>query len=129
MLFIRDNQMYKTLSLILISSALLWGCQTRYVTGLSAEQKQQATNITILEVKKPVGPFLLLERQLKGESCRVTADDDTAISKEDALRELQYSASKVGADVLANVNCTKNTQEVGSCLEAFVCTGDGYARK
>jgi hypothetical protein len=121
--------MYKFTALILLSSILLGGCQTRYVTGINAEQKQQATKIPILEEKQPVGSYLLLERQLKGESCRVTADDDTVISKEDALRELQYAASKVGADLLANVSCIKKSHAVGSCLAAFICTGDGYAKK
>ena len=122
--------MNKLLTLLVLSTFILAACQTRYISGLSAQEKKQAVQISILDTQTPGPDYMLLQMNLRGESCRITVDDDTVISKDDAMLELKYAAFKVGADTLANVQCKKESRgsKGSSCLEAFFCRGDGYVK-
>lgn len=126
--------MNKSFLIVVIASVLVVGCNSRYVRGITADQKKVAANFPVLETSTAGTNYLEVAKELKGESCRITADDSSEISEQDALLELKYEAYKAGADTLANVHCEKTGDNASSgyassCLAAWVCIGDGYRQK
>ncbi len=97
---------------------------TRFVTGLSSEQRAQAAEIPVYREKlvedsyKVVGPVL-------GLSCEVAHDDSYRVSEENAIEELQRATFKAGGNAVMEVGCLHFGRAQGgrNCFRSIECRG------
>ena len=113
--------------LLLLIGAFLMGCNsvsTRFVTGLSAEERALAAELPVYHEKLPEGSYQLLGPAI-GFSCRTAVDDAYRPSKENAMEELKRATVKVGGDAVMEVRCNFFMQGQGTlqCFRSYECSG------
>lgn len=111
----------------IVVCAFAFGCgsvSTRFVSGLSAEQRAMAAKLPIYREELPqasyeeVGP-------VEGFSCQITRDDSYEVSEANALKELQRATVKAGGDAVMTVSCEQLNRGRSSrrCFRSVVCRG------
>ncbi len=106
---------------------VLWGCSaptTRFVTGLSAEERARADTLPVYfevlpdEPHKRIGP-------VEGLSCQITRDDDYEATEANALKEIRRATVRVGGTAVGEVACEplSQGQSPRRCFRSFVCRG------
>lgn len=113
--------------LLLLIGVVLIGCNsvsTRFVTGLSAEERALAAELPVYEEKLPEGSYKLVEPVISF-SCRIAPDDMYRPSEENAMEELKRAAFKVGGNAVMEVRCDFFMQGQGTlrCFRSYECSG------
>ncbi len=117
---------------VAVLSALLAGCDkmsTRFVSGLSAEERAQAAELPVYRGQPPEGTYRTIG-PVEGLSCRITHDDVYQVSEENAIEELQRAAFRVGANAVTNVDCAREdrSQSARRCFRSINCRGVAVRR-
>jgi len=118
---------------LLLFGALLIGCNsvsTRFVSGLSAEERALAAKLPVYEEKLPEGSYKLVEPVI-GFSCRTAPDDMYRPSEENAMEELKRAAFKVGGNAVMDARCEFFLQGQGTmrCFRSHECRGSAIKIK
>ncbi|RLA45025.1 MAG: hypothetical protein DRR42_19825 [Gammaproteobacteria bacterium] len=101
----------------------LVGCETlptRFVSGLSAEQRALAAQIPVYFESLAEGSYRLIG-QVEGLSCQITYDDEYKVSKGNAIEELQRAAFKKGGNTVIEVSCAEGADP---CFRSIACQGN-----
>lgn len=114
-------------ALLAIVSILSVGCSavsTRFVTGLSAEERAQAAQLPVHRERLSEGTYEIVG-PVKGLSCQITFDDSYRISEDNALEELKRAAFRAGGDAVMDVRCTHLGRGEGRrrCFRSIECEG------
>ena len=113
--------------LVLLGS--LMGCNsvsTRFVTGLSVEERALAAKLPVYHEKLPEGSYELVGPVI-GFSCRKAVDDSYRPSEENAMEELKSATViKAGRNAVMEVRCEFFVQGQGTmrCFRSFECRGN-----
>jgi len=123
---VRNNAVGWLLLLVLCTSLL--GCistSTRFVTGLSPQDRLLAAKLPVHDEVLPEGSYTLVG-PVSGLSCRVDQADVYQVSEENAREELKRTTFSVGADAVMGVQCQTYGRGEGPrrCLESIECHGD-----
>lgn len=115
-------------ALILIAGAALSACDsvsTRFVTGLSLEQRALAAQLPAYKERLPEGSYELLG-PVSGLSCQVDVSDDFPASEDGALDELKRATIGKGGNAVMGVRCETFSRGAGGhhCFQSFECRGD-----
>lgn len=116
------------LVLLILCTSLL-GCipttSTRFVTGLSPQDRVQAAKIPVYSDTRPEESYTLVA-PVSGLSCRVDQDDVYRVSEESAREELKRAAFSVGADAVTGVQCQTYGRGEGPrrCFDSIECRGE-----
>lgn len=116
------------LLLVLLCASLL-GCipptSTRFVTGLSPEDRALAAKLPVDSERLPEGSYTLVG-PVSGLSCRVDQADVYRVSEENAREELKRATFSVGADAVMGVQCQTYDRGEGPrrCFSSIECRGD-----
>ena len=115
-----------------VLSALLASCDkmsTRFVSGLSAEERAQAAKLPIYRGQPPEGAYRTIG-PVEGLSCRITHDDAFQVSEENAIEELQRAAFRAGASAVTDVDCAREdrNQSARRCFRSIICRGVAVRR-
>jgi len=107
--------------------ALLLGCNsvsTRFVTGLSAEERALAAELPVYREKLPEGSYQLVGPAI-GFSCQITHDDRYRVSEENAIEELKRATFKTGGNAVMEVRCDAFERRQGTlpCFSSIECQG------
>ncbi len=113
--------------LLALISVLLMGCNsvsTRFVTGLSAEERALASRLPVYHEKLPEGSYQLVGPVI-GFSCRTAADDTYRPSEENAREELKRATFQAGGDAVMEARCEFFLQGQGTmrCFRSYECRG------
>jgi hypothetical protein len=113
--------------LLALSGALLIGCgsvSTRFVSGLSAEDRALAAELPVYRERLPEESYKLVG-PVNGLSCQLTHDDQYRVSEENAIEELRRATFKAGANAVMGVRCDVLEQGQGtrSCFRSIECRG------
>ena len=111
---------------------LLAGCDsipTRFVTGLSAEERALAAQLPVYRDRLPEGGYQFLG-PVSGLSCETGPGEGYRASEENALEELKRAAFRVGGNAVMEARCEFFPRARGShnCLRAFECSGNAVRR-
>ncbi len=114
--------------LLAVIGTAVTGCaslpSTRFVTGLSAEERALAAQLPVYREELPQGSY---ERvgTVHGYSCQITYDDGYRVSKDNAIEELQRATLKKGATAVMEVTCEHLGRRQGTrgCYRSIVCHG------
>lgn len=114
-------------AVLAVMGAVLMGCHfpsTRFVSGLSAEERALAARLPVHRERLPEGSYQLIG-PVEGLSCQITFDEKTRISKEHAIEELQRASVSAGGDAVMEVSCEHFGRRQGtrSCYRSIVCQG------
>lgn len=114
-------------TLLAATGLLTVGCDsvpTRFVTGLSAEERALAAELPLYPEMLAEGSYQSLG-QIEGISCQVTHDDGYRVSEENAREETQRAAFQRGATAVMGVSCQRQDRGQGSrsCFRSVVCQG------
>lgn len=106
---------------------LLLGCNsvsTRFVTGLSAEERALASELPVYREKLPEDSYQLVGPVI-GFSCRTAPDDRYRVSEQNAMEELQRATVKAGGNAVMEVRCDFFMQGQGTlrCFRSYECSG------
>jgi hypothetical protein len=113
--------------LLAVIVAVLAGCNsvsTRFVTGLSAEERARADELLVYREGEPPGRYQRIG-PVEGFSCQITRDDSYQVSEDNALKELRRATVKAGGDAVAEVTCQPldRRQSTPGCFRSVVCQG------
>lgn len=113
---------------IAMSSLLLLGCNsmsTRFVTGLSGEQRAMAEALPVHYDALPEGSYELVG-PASGLSCQIDQGDPYRISEESALLELKRATIRAGGNSVMAVTCETFGRGAGPrfCFQSIECRGD-----
>lgn len=113
--------------LLITASTAMTGClsvSTRFVSGLSAEQRAMAAELPVYD-RAPSDSRYRVIGEVKGLSCQTSANSAYRASEGNARDELKRSAVREGANGLMNVSCSRLTrgQQGTNCFTAFQCQG------
>jgi len=105
----------------------LSGCDslpTRFVSGLSADERAEAARIPVYRKKLAEGSYRLVG-PVKGLSCQISHDDHYQVSEGNAIEELQRATFKAGANAVMEVACDEFGWRQGtrSCFRSVECRG------
>ena len=105
----------------------LAGCDelpTRFVSGLSAEERAQAAKVSVYREKLPEGSYQIVG-PVKGLSCQITIDDAYRVTEHNAIEELQRATFRAGANAVMEVACVNEdrNQSKRRCFRSIVCRG------
>ncbi len=108
-------------------SAALAGCDslsTRFVSGLSAEERARAEQIPVYREGLPEASYQTVG-SVEGLSCQITVDDAYRVSEENAIEELQRTAFRKGANAVMEVSCGRvdRQQSTRRCFRSIECHG------
>ncbi len=97
---------------------------TRFVSGLSAEERARAAQLPIYRDELPEG-FYQTVGPVKGLSCQITIDDAYRVSEENAIEELQRAAFRTGANAVMAVSCGRvdRKRSARRCIRSIECHG------
>jgi hypothetical protein len=114
--------------LLTLAGVFLFGCNsvsTRFVTGLSAEERALAAKLPVYHEKLPQGSYELVGPVI-GFSCRTAADDRYRPSEENAMEELKRATVKAGGNAVMEPRCEFFMQGQGTmnCFRSFECRGN-----
>lgn len=115
------------------AASLVAGCDsvpTRFVTGLSAEQRQMAESLPVYDVTLPEGTYQQIA-PVVGVSCQLTHDDPYRVSDTNAVEELKRAAVKAGGNAIMEVQCDRmgRGQGIHRCFRSIECTGTAVLQK
>ena len=118
--------------LTLLAVSTLVGCggvSTRFVTGLTSEQRAAAEVLPVYEDSPTEGTYTGLG-EVRGLSCQVTAESQFRPTKDNAMTELKRATVKEGGDGVMAVRCNRlvRGQNQSNCFSAFECTGIAIRR-
>jgi len=110
-----------------LSVVAIVGCgvlPTRFVTGLSADERSAAAQIPIYRNKLLEGAYRSVS-PVTGLSCQVSPNEHYRASEGNALEELQRATFKAGGNAVIGVSCDHFGQRQGShnCFRSIVCRG------
>ncbi len=110
-----------------IVGASLIGCDslpTRFVTGLTAEERALAARLPVYRERLSEGSYQRVG-PVKGYSCQITFDDGYQVSEDNAIEELQRATVKAGANAVMEVSCEHLGRRRGThgCFRSIVCRG------
>ncbi len=114
--------------LLTVVSAATLGCNslpsTRFVSGLSVEERALASRLPVFREKLPEGSYQVV-RPVTGYSCQISHDDGYRVSEDNAIEELQRATFKAGANAVMEVTCKHMGRRQGSrgCFRSIVCQG------
>jgi len=113
--------------LAVVGAALIGGCKelpTRFVSGLSAEERTLAARLPVHREALPRGSYLIVGR-VEGLSCQITHDDPYRVSEDNATEELKRATFRAGADAVMEVTCEHfgRRQDPRRCVRSVVCRG------
>ena len=113
--------------LLVVIGAALIGCHfpsTRFVSGLSAEERALAASLPVHRERLPEGSYQLVG-PVEGLSCQITFDEKSRISEEHAIDELRRATVSAGGDAVMEVSCEHFGRRQGtrSCYRSIVCQG------
>jgi len=113
--------------LLAVVGVALIGCKelpTRFVSGLSAEERALAAQIPVHREALPRGSHLIVGRA-EGLSCQITHDDPYRVSEDNAIEELKRATFRAGADAVMEVTCEHfgRHQDPRRCVRSVVCRG------
>lgn len=119
-------------ALTLLTVLALVGCggvSTRFVTGLTAEQRAAADVLPVYEDSLAEGAYTDLG-EVRGLSCQVTADSQFRATEDNALTELKRATVKAGGDAVMAVRCSRlaRGQNRSNCFNAIECVGIAITR-
>jgi len=108
-----------------LALAACMSISTRFVTGLSAEERALAAQLPVYDERLTDGTYGMLE-PVSGLSCQVNQADNFRASEDGAIEELKRAAFRVGADAVIDVRCTRYERGQGrhSCFRAIECVGE-----
>ncbi len=117
-------------ALALILGVAVSGCDslpsvsTRFVGGLSSEERARAAQIPVHREKLAEGSYQVVGPVL-GLSCEIAHDDTYRISEDNAIEELQRSTFKAGGNAVMEVSCTHfgRAQGTRNCFRSIECRG------
>jgi uncharacterized protein YbjQ (UPF0145 family) len=107
--------------------ALLTACSsvsTRFVTGLTAEQRAAAAALPVYDTL-PAGLRYQPVGEVEGLSCQTRSKEAFRASEAGAMEELRRAAVRDGGNALTGVSCTSlnRGQQGSNCFRAFQCRG------
>ena len=105
----------------------LTGCEdmpTRFVSGMSAEERTRAAKIPVYREELPEGSYQTVGA-VEGLSCQITIDDRYRVSEENAIEELQRATFRKGANAVIEVSCRREDRQQSArrCFRSIVCRG------
>ena len=100
------------------------GISTRFVGGLSSEERARAAQIPVHREKLPEGSYEVVGPVL-GLSCEIAHDDTYRVSEDNALEELRRATFKAGGNAVMEVSCTHFGRGEGArnCFRSIDCSG------
>ena len=122
------NNTLGRLALLILCTSLL-GCitttSTRFVTGLSPQDRVLASKLPIYDDRLPEGGYTEVA-PVTGLSCRIDQADVYRVSEENAREELKRATFSVGGDAVMGVECQTYGRGEGPrrCLESIECRGE-----
>jgi len=122
-----NTRLISTATLMLMTGFFLVACgsmSTRFVTGLSSEQRAQAEGLSLYRETLAEGSYVLVG-PAEGYSCQITRDDTYRPTEHNALAELRRAAVKAGGNAVMGVGCEPlgRGQSQWGCFRAIVCGG------
>ncbi len=119
-------------ALTLLTVLIFAGCggvSTRFVTGLTPEQRAAAEELPVYEDSLAEGTYIDLG-EVRGLSCQVTADSQFRATEDNALTELKRATVKAGGDAVMAVRCNRlaRGQNRSNCFSAVECVGIAVTR-
>ncbi len=106
---------------------ILVGCDalpTRFVTGLSAEERARAAQTPVHRERLAEGTYTVVG-PVQGHSCQIAHDDPYRVSEDHAIEELQRATFKAGGTAVMEVACEQFGWRQGtrSCFSSIECRG------
>ena len=106
----------------------LYGCltiSTRYVTGLTPEERALAARLPVSEQRPADGSYEAVAR-VRGLSCQINQADAYRVSEENALEELKRATFRDGGNAVVGVRCETYSRGEGpfNCFRSILCTGE-----
>jgi uncharacterized protein YlxW (UPF0749 family) len=106
----------------------LFGCgsvSTRFVTGLSAEERALAARLPVYQDRLAKGSYELVG-PVRGLSCQINQADSFRASEDGAMEELRRASLSAGGDAVMGVRCETLGRGQGgrSCFRSVECRGD-----
>lgn len=103
------------------------GCDvlpTRFVSGLSADERSMAAQIPVYHKRLPEG-FYRPVGEVQGLSCQISSSDTYRASADNAIEELQRATFRAGGNAVMDVSCDHFGQRQGNqnCFRSIVCRG------
>ena len=97
---------------------------TRFVSGLSAEERTRAAQLPVYRDELPKGSYETIG-PVKGLSCQITIDDAYRVTEENAIEEIQRAAFRTGANAVMAVSCGRvdRQQSARRCIRSIECHG------
>ena len=97
---------------------------TRFVGGLSSEERARAAQLPVYREKLAEGAYRVVG-PVSGLSCEVAHDDTYRVSEDNAIEELQRATFKAGGNAVMEVNCAHfgRGQGTRNCFRSIECRG------
>ena len=97
---------------------------TRFVGGLSSEERARAAQIPVHREKLAEGSYRVVG-PVSGLSCEVAHDDGYRVSEDNAIEELQRATLKAGGNAVMEVDCAHfgRGQGTRNCFRSIECRG------
>lgn len=113
--------------LLVLTIPTILGClpvSTRFVTGLSPEERAAAARIPVYEDELAAGAYEALD-EVRGMSCQVNPKDAHRASRDNAVAELQRATVRAGGNAVMGVRCMAldRGQSRTNCFRAYECLG------
>ncbi len=113
--------------LLAVVGTALMGCDampTRFVSGLSSEERARAAQVPVYREELPEGSYQIVG-PVEGLSCQITIDDRYRVSEDNAIEELQRAAFRKGANAVMEVSCAQadRQQSTRRCFRSIFCRG------
>ncbi len=123
---LRANRLADWMLLAVIGTGLT-GCDelpTRFVSGLSAEERALAAQFPVYHERLPEGAYQLVG-PVEGLSCQITIDDRYRVTEDNAIEELQRSTFRAGGNAVMEVSCANEDrrQSQRRCFRSILCRG------
>jgi hypothetical protein len=112
------------LSIVVAAATACDSVSTRFVSGLSAEQRALAADLPVHSGRLPEGSYESLGA-IEGLSCQITIDDRFRVSEENAMEELRRAAFQAGGNAVMEVDCVRQQRLQSSrrCFDSILCQG------
>ena len=123
---LRANRLAGWMFLASVGTGLA-GCDelpTRFVSGLSAEERALAAQFPVYRERLPEDSYQLVG-PVEGLSCRITIDDGYRVSEDNAIEELQRATFRAGGNAVMDVSCANEDrrQSQRRCFRSILCRG------
>lgn len=113
--------------LLALAFLTLIGClpvSTRFVSGLTPEERAAAANLPVYEKTLAAGSYEAIG-EVRGLSCQTSAKDAYRASRDNAVTELRRATVRAGGTAVMEVSCTRleRGHSRTNCFRAFECRG------